>query len=87
MKTIVPPIKSQSIKTKLSQWIIKTTLSQLHADDFVYADPSYIGRHVDYFDSWSEDEEIHLKNGLCNNESQLTTPQLHQYDAQLTLNL
>ncbi len=30
----------------------------------VYSDPPYIGRHVDYFDSWSEEEEIVLNNGL-----------------------
>ncbi len=29
------------------------------ADDhsFIYCDPPYIGRHVDYYDSWSEEEE------------------------------
>lgn len=28
--------------------------------DFVYADPPYIGRHVDYYNSWSEEEELKL---------------------------
>lgn len=28
--------------------------------DFIYADPPYIGRHVDYFDSWSEQDERSL---------------------------
>ncbi len=42
----------------------KGTLEEIHLTDFVYSDPPYIGRHVDYFDSWSEDEEILLKNGL-----------------------
>lgn len=28
--------------------------------------PPYIGRHVDYFDSWSEEEEISLNKGLIN---------------------
>ena len=42
----------------------KKTLEELKPADFVYADPPYIGRHVDYFDSWSEEEEIILKNGL-----------------------
>ncbi len=44
------------------------TLLELKSSDFVYSDPPYIGRHVDYFDSWSEDEEIILKNGLVNSE-------------------
>ncbi len=32
----------------------KTTLEEVQPNDFVYSDPPYIGRHVDYFDSWSE---------------------------------
>lgn len=42
------------------------TLLNLKSTDFVYSDPPYIGRHVDYFDSWSEEEEIILNNGLIN---------------------
>ncbi|MDC7999979.1 Dam family site-specific DNA-(adenine-N6)-methyltransferase [Aequorivita todarodis] len=42
----------------------KKTLSELKRGDLVYSDPPYIGRHVDYFDSWSEEEEIILKQGL-----------------------
>jgi DNA adenine methylase len=45
----------------------KTTLNEIEQNDLVYSDPPYIGRHVDYFDSWTEEEEILLKNGL--NES------------------
>ena len=40
------------------------TLKELEPNDLVYSDPPYIGRHVDYFDSWSEEEEILLKKGL-----------------------
>jgi DNA adenine methylase len=28
--------------------------------DFIYCDPPYIGRHVDYFNSWSDDDEQEL---------------------------
>ncbi|NJX14946.1 Dam family site-specific DNA-(adenine-N6)-methyltransferase [Tamlana crocina] len=42
----------------------KETLSELKKTDLVYSDPPYIGRHVDYFDSWTEEEEIILNNGL-----------------------
>jgi DNA adenine methylase len=42
----------------------KNTLEEVKSADFVYSDPPYIGRHVDYFDSWSEEEEIILQNGL-----------------------
>src|SRR4030066_225288 len=32
----------------------RKTISSASQDDFVYCDPPYIGRHVDYFNSWSE---------------------------------
>ncbi len=40
------------------------TLTEIRPTDLVYSDPPYIGRHVDYFDSWSEEEEMLLKDGL-----------------------
>lgn len=42
----------------------KETLKEINETDLVYSDPPYIGRHVDYFDSWSEEEEILLNKGL-----------------------
>ena len=42
----------------------KKTLSELRNSDLVYSDPPYIGRHVNYFDNWSEDKEIVLSNCL-----------------------
>ena len=42
----------------------KTTLGEIRSSDLVYSDPPYIGRHVDYFDSWSEEEEFLLNKGL-----------------------
>lgn len=42
----------------------RNTLTELKYSDLIYADPPYIGRHVDYFDSWSEEEEFALKSGL-----------------------
>ena len=44
----------------------KETLNELESTDLVYSAPPYIGRHVDYFDSWTEEEEVILKNGLLN---------------------
>jgi DNA adenine methylase len=35
----------------------RDTLAQAEAGDFVYADPPYAGRHVDYFNSWSDADE------------------------------
>ena len=42
----------------------KDTLNEISSNDLVYSDPPYIGRHVDYFDSWSEEEEEELHDGL-----------------------
>lgn len=45
------------------------TLKEIRPTDLVYSDPPYIGRHVDYFDSWSEEEENILKDGLINSNA------------------
>ena len=39
----------------------RETLSEVESSDLVYCDPPYLGRHVDYFDTWSEDEERDLR--------------------------
>ena len=44
-------------------------MAEIKASDLVYSDPPYIGRHVDYFDSWSEKEEIELNNGLVDSKA------------------
>ncbi len=38
----------------------RATLGKAGARDLVYADPPYAGRHVDYFNSWSEKDEDDL---------------------------
>jgi len=38
----------------------RSTLTQAEPGDLVYADPPYAGRHVDYFNSWSEADETEL---------------------------
>jgi DNA adenine methylase len=38
----------------------KTTINAASPSDFIYCDPPYAGRHVDYFNSWSEKEEQEL---------------------------
>lgn len=47
----------------------KETLKELRESDLVYSDPPYIGRHVDYFDSWSEEEELLLNKGLIDSKA------------------
>jgi DNA adenine methylase len=40
------------------------TMSEVGDGDLIYCDPPYLGRHVDYFDSWTEEEEIELNSLL-----------------------
>jgi len=47
----------------------KTTLAEINHSDLVYSDPPYIGRHVDYFDSWSEEEEIILHEKIVSSNA------------------
>lgn len=38
----------------------RKSIEQAKENDFIYCDPPYIGRHVDYFNSWSESDEQEL---------------------------
>ena len=38
----------------------RETLKGISEGDFIYCDPPYVGRHVDYFDSWDEENERQL---------------------------
>lgn len=40
------------------------TISEADDKSFIYCDPPYIGRHVDYYDSWNEEQEIKLHDAL-----------------------
>ena len=42
----------------------RETIAQAVAGDFVYVDPPYAGRHVDYFNSWSDEDELALAANL-----------------------
>lgn len=43
---------------RIGDW--RDCLHKVSADDFVYLDPPYIGRHTDYYDQWSEQDAIEL---------------------------
>lgn len=45
------------------------TLEETTSNDLIYSDPPYLGRHVDYFDSWSEENEILLHQKLIDSEA------------------
>jgi len=63
------------------------TILQATADDLIYCDPPYLGRHVDYFDSWTEDDEQKLFNVLSVTKSKfvLSTWHSNQYRTNQTL--
>lgn len=43
------------------------TIQEINDENsFVYCDPPYIGRHIDYYDSWDKDDELNLKDILVN---------------------
>jgi len=43
-----------------------TTLNSVSSNDFIYCDPPYVDRHVDYFNSWNEEDEQKLFFNLSN---------------------
>ncbi len=47
----------------------KETLKEVKENDLIYCDPPYIDRHTDYFNSWSEKNELELKDGLSNSNA------------------
>ena len=38
----------------------RDTLKSINNDELIYCDPPYLGRHVDYYDSWDEKDEMDL---------------------------
>lgn len=50
----------RSVEWVFQESDFRHTLSAATPCDFVYADPPYAGRHVDYYSSWSEDDEKDL---------------------------
>ena len=56
------------------------TLQDTQPDDLVYCDPPYIGRHVDYFDSWTEANEFSLHDLLTKRKSNFILSTWHSND-------
>ena len=56
------------------------TISEARESDFIYCDPPYIDRHVDYFSGWSEDSEKKLFSLLCECNSKFILSTWHHND-------
>lgn len=52
---------------RVGDW--RECFSQARANDFVYLDPPYVGRHTDYFNQWSDDDAhdlaVHAQHLPC----------------------
>lgn len=59
LETILPENEWEFICCSFEETIARAT-----QNDFIYCDPPYIGRHVDYYDSWNEEHEIALRDAL-----------------------
>jgi len=45
---------------KFYNWDFRKTIDIVKNNDFIYSDPPYMGRHVDYFNSWNDKDELDL---------------------------
>jgi DNA adenine methylase len=66
---IVNQVRATATVIHASDWVFEVsdfqqTLKRAHCEDIVYVDPPYAGRHVDYFNSWSEKDETSLVSRL-----------------------
>lgn len=55
----------------------RSIISSASQNDFIYCDPPYIGRHVDYFNAWSEDDEQELYNLLSTTKAKFILSTWH----------
>ena len=83
---IVNQVKYVEDKIQENNWnficqSFEKTIENAVENSFIYCDPPYIGRYVDYYDSWNEEEERKLRNILTssNNKFMLSTWDYNAY--------
>jgi len=79
---IVNQVKAIHELCQLNDWQFicqdfSQTLAVAQPEDFIYCDPPYLGRHVDYFDSWSEEQEQQLYSLLNQQTAQFMLSTWH----------
>lgn len=58
VKALQKVMRGKDWEFRVGDW--RPCLEKVRADDFVYLDPPYIGRHTDYYNQWSEGDAIEL---------------------------
>lgn len=71
-------IKHKNIVFKCQSF--EETISEASDDCFIYCDPPYIGRHVDYFNGWDEEQENKLFTALDGSKSKFILSTWHHND-------
>lgn len=71
---IVNQVKFVENKLQENDWSFicqsfEETIRNCTKNDFIYCDPPYIGRHVDYYDSWNEEQELKLNTLFLNSKA------------------
>ena len=56
------------------------TILDAKSNDIIYCDPPYIGRHVDYYNGWNEEDEILLHKLLSQTKSKFILSTWHHND-------
>lgn len=64
-------------KWELRQDDYKNIILNAKNNDLIYCDPPYIGRHVDYYDSWDEEDELTLYRYLKESSTQFILSTWH----------
>lgn len=85
-KAYVTKIRNQIEKveraTKIFDWQFvcqdfRQTISEKNSTDWIYCDPPYFGRHIDYFNSWNERDEADLFEALKNTRAKFILSTWH----------
>lgn len=89
---VVNQIECVSKAVRMHDWEFKCTdfretLSAAGENDFIYCDPPYAGRHVDYFNSWSDQDELDLYNALNSSRARFILSTWHSNEHRNNLSL
>ncbi len=74
------------------EWVFEVNdfrqiISQSTADDFIYCDPPYAGRYVDYYSGWTDKDEGDLFDLLRNTKAKFILSSWHHNDFRYNTNL